>query len=160
MLRRRDPFREMMAFRSAFDNLFDRSFPFSGWDEDIPSQFPLDVAENEDGFEVKAVLPGINPDDLEVTFRNNTLTIRGETTQNEEKEGTRYHMRERRYGSFTRSVTIPTNINAEDIEASYDAGILTLRLPKTDDVKPKRIPINTGKQKMLEGTLRDKNSSD
>jgi hypothetical protein len=70
-----------------------------------------------------------------------------------------YHMRERRYGSFTRSVTIPTNIKAEDIEASYDAGILTLRLPKTDDVKPKRIPIQAGKQRMLEGTLRDKNGS-
>ena len=160
MLRRRDPFREMMAFRTAFDNLFDRSFPSAGWwDSELTGQFALDVAENEDGFEVKAVLPGINPDDLEVTFRNNTLTIRGESTQDEEKEDTRYHLRERRYGSFTRSVTIPTNINAEDIEASYDAGILTLRLPKTEDVKPKRIPIHAGKQKMIEGTLRDKNGS-
>jgi HSP20 family protein len=159
MLRRRDPFREMMAFRSAFDNLFDRSFPFQDWDTDVSAQFPLDVAENEDGFEVKAVLPGINPDDLEVTFSNNTLTIRGETRQDEEKEGTRYHLRERRYGSFTRSVTIPTNIKAEDIEASYDAGVLTLHLPKTEEVKPKRIQIQAGKQKMLEGTLRDKNNS-
>jgi HSP20 family protein len=157
MLRRRDPFREMMAFRHAFDSLFDNSIPYAGWDTGVTNQFAVDVSETEDEFEVKAVLPGIHPDDLEVTFSNNTLTIRGESRQEEEKEGQHYHLRERREGTFTRSVSIPSNIKTEDIDASYQAGILTLRLPKTDEVKPKRIPIKGGGQKMIEGKMRDKN---
>jgi HSP20 family protein len=129
-----------------------------GLDFNISGQLALDVAETEDEFEVKAVIPGINPDDLEVTFTHNTLTIRGESKEEHEKKEARYHLRERRYGSFSRSITLPSDIQSEKIEANYEAGILTLRLPKSESAKPKRIPILGKERKMIEGKMTDKKS--
>jgi HSP20 family protein len=156
MLSRRDPFRELMSFRNAFDRLFDNSMFEPGLDFNITGQLALDIAETEDEFEVKA--GGINPDDLDVSIANNTLTIRGETKEEQEKKDAQYHLRERRYGSFSRSITLPAEINAEEIDAKYDAGILTLRLPKSEAVKPKRIPILGAARKMIEGKMTDKKS--
>jgi HSP20 family protein len=156
MLSRRDPFRELMSFRNAFDRLFDNSMFEPGLDFNITGQLALDVAETEDEFEVKAVIPGIDPDDLDVSIANNTLTIRGETKEEHEKKDAQYHLRERRYGSFSRSITLPAEINADNIEAKYEAGILTLRLPKSEAVKPKRIPILGAARKMIEGKMTDK----
>jgi HSP20 family protein len=115
---------------------------------------PLDVVENEDEYVVRATLPGVNPDDLEITYNNNTLTIKGEVKQDEEKtKNARYHIDERRYGSFQRSISLPTTIKADAIQASYDSGILHLRLPKTEEVKPRRIPIQAGAgHKTIEAT--------
>ena len=97
--------------------------------------FALDVSENQDEFQVKASLPGINPDDLEITYNNNTLTIRGETKAEEEREETQYHVRERRFGGFARSITLPTSIQADAIEANYENGILRLSVAKKTPVK-------------------------
>ncbi len=149
---RRDPFNEMMSLRNAMDRLFENAFvgPWEGrssWASDMA----LDVVEREDEFVVKASIPGINPDDLEITFNDRTLTIRGEIKEDQEKEGTRYHLRERRYGNFSRSLTLATAIDADKILANYDTGILTLHLPKTEEVKPKRITISSENSKVLEG---------
>lgn len=140
---RRDPFREMMSLRSAMDRLFDSAFYGSALDwEPVAGDLALDVAESENEFVVKASLPGINPDDLEVTFSGKTLTIKGETKAEEEKEDVHYHVRERRYGSFSRSLTLPTAVQSDAIQAKYEAGVLTLHLPKTEEVKPKRIAVS------------------
>jgi len=155
---RRDPFREILSLRSAMDRLFDDTF-FGGanWElQPFSDDLALDVSETEDEFLVKASVPGMNPDDLEISFSGRTLTIKGETKSEEEKEGQRYHLRERRYGSFARSITLPAPINADSIEARYDAGVLTLHLPKTEEVKPKRIAIQAASgSKMLEGKAKD-----
>ena len=150
-----DPFREMMTLRSTIDRLFDDSFfgsrsewPSASWD------LALDVIENSDTYVVKASLPGLNPDDLEITYDQNILTIKGEIKQDKEVEETRYHLRERRYGTFTRSLTLPSTVKSEGITAQYDAGILTLNLPKAEEAKPKRIAVQTG-AKMLEGKVHD-----
>jgi HSP20 family protein len=95
-------------------------------------------------------VPGIKPEDLDITVTKNTLTIKGEVRQEEEKEEERYHLRERRYGRFARSITLPTSVDADEIEANYENGVLTLRLPKTEEVKPKRIEVKSG-EKLLEG---------
>jgi HSP20 family protein len=121
--------------------------------------FPLDVMETKDGYEVKASLPGINPDDLEITYTNNTLTIRGELEEEREETSKEkhYHLRERRYGSFSRSIYLPTPINAGKIKADYESGVLHLDLPKAEESKPKRIPVRaTGgqKQKQVEATAK------
>ncbi len=148
-----DPFREMMSIRETMDRLFDSYFYgqpgelTGGWTWELP----LDVTEKDDAFLVKASLPGIKPEDLDVTFENNTLTIRGEVKAEEESEGTRYHLRERRYGTFARSITLPRGIQGDAIEANYEAGVLTLRLPKAEEVKPKRITVRTGETPMIEG---------
>lgn len=122
----------------------------SGW------SLPLDVVENEDEFVVKASIPGIQPDELDITFTNHTLTIKGEVKREEDIEESRYHLRERRYGRFERSIYLPTDVEADKIEASYNAGVLSLRLPKSEEVKPKRIAIKSGEsQKMLEGRFQE-----
>ena len=105
---------------------------------------------------MKASVPGIKPDELDISYSDDTLTIKGEIkSDNEVKEG-QYHVRERRYGTFTRSINLPTRIKGDAIEASYENGVVVLRLPKAEEVKPKRIPIKIGdgNQKMIEGKVK------
>lgn len=153
-----DPFREMMRFRDAMDRLFDNTLASTTWEWRAPwvSEPALDVIESADDYVVKASIPGINPDDLEITFTERTLTIKGEVKEEKQHEGVQYHLRERRYGSFSRSITLPTPVNADAIEAKYEAGVLTLRIPKTEEVKPKRIPIKVSEPKMIEGKAKEK----
>ena len=101
----------------------------------------LDVAEKGDVFTVKASLPGISPDDLNVTLEDNVLTIQGETKEDETIEENSYHIRERRYGSFSRSVRFPVPVEGDKVEAEYENGVLTLTIPKAEAVKPKRIAV-------------------
>ncbi|UCH60054.1 MAG: Hsp20/alpha crystallin family protein [Anaerolineales bacterium] len=154
---RRDPFREMMSLRSMMDRLFDDAFFRTRWDwEPESGQLSLDVSESEGEYTVKASIPGINPNDLDITFTGKTLTIKGEYKEEETKEGVQYHVRERRYGSFSRSVTLPTTVESDNIEARYEAGVLTLRLPKTEEVKPKRISVRSIEApQMIEGRAKD-----
>jgi HSP20 family protein len=126
------------------------------WEQPLRWNVALDVTEDENEFVVKASLPGINPEDIDVTFDDDRLTIKGEIKSDEEKEGTHYRLRERRYGSFSRSISLPRGIKAEDIQASYDAGILTLHLPKIEEIKPKRIEVQTSdSSSMIEGEIQD-----
>ncbi|MBW7959224.1 MAG: Hsp20/alpha crystallin family protein [Anaerolineae bacterium] len=101
----------------------------------------LDVAEKDDNFLVKASLPGIDPEDLNVTLEDNVLTVQGEVKKDETIEEESYHIRERRFGSFSRSLRFPVPVNAAKIEAEYENGVLTLTVPKAEEVKPKRIEI-------------------
>jgi HSP20 family protein len=152
-LARFDPFREMMTLRSAMDRLFDSAYlsPGSVWQGALEPDLALDVAETENAYIVKASIPGINPNDLELTFVENTLNLKGEVKEEQESENSRYHLRERRYGVFSRSVSLPSGINTDKIRASYDAGILTIHLPKVEEVKPKRINIGSGeRQRVIE----------
>jgi len=144
MLTRWDPFRDMLSMRRAMDRLFDRALEPS-WSETPAWDLALDVVENKDEFLVKASLPGINPDDLEITFTDNTLTIKGSTKSEVESKDARYHLRERRYGSFARSITLGSRIQGDAIQANYENGVLTLTLPKAEEVKAKRIQIHMPK---------------
>jgi HSP20 family protein len=154
MLNRWDPFQEMLNLRRTVDRLFDNTTDHE-WQ---PMQWGLavDVVENKDDFIVKASVPGINPEDLDVSYSDGTLTIKGEVKADNEVKENQYHLRERRYGSFARSITLPTTIKGDAIEASYQNGVLNLRLPKAEEVKPKRIAIKVDDQKMIEGKSRSK----
>ena len=122
---------------------------FDRWLEQSPAPYrtaehwglALDVIENEDGYVIKASVPGINPDDLEITLEDNVLTIKGAVENDEEINKEQYHLRERRYGSFSRSVKFPVMVNGDAVTANYDKGVLTLDVPKAEEVKPKRIAI-------------------
>lgn len=155
MLTRWDPFREMISMRRAMDRLFDRALEPS-WSETPVWDLALDVVENKDEFLVKASIPGINPDDLEITFTDNVLTIKGETKEDKEVKDEQYHLHERRQGMFSRSISLPNRVKAEAIDASYNAGVLTLKLPKVEEVKPKRIAIKVDNARMIEGKSKDK----
>ena len=154
---RRDPFREMMTLRSAMDRLFDTAF--LGEQDEWPSfvdSLPLDVSETENEYVVKASIPGIKPDDVEITYSGKTLTIKGEFKAEEEKEDVHFHMRERRYGAFARSLTLPAAVMSEAIEAKYESGVLTLKLPKTEEVKPKKIAVHSAEAPaMIEGKVKE-----
>jgi len=101
----------------------------------------LDVAEQDEAYLIKATIPGVKPEDIDVTFKDGVLSIRGDVKEDQEVENAHYHLRERRWGSFCRSIAIPTQVESDRIEASYDAGVLTLRLPKAEEVKPRKIDI-------------------
>ena len=92
-------------------------------------------------FTVKASLPGISPDDLNVTLEDNVLTIQGEVKEDETIEESNYHIRERRTGSFSRSVRFPVPVESDKVEAEFENGVLTLSIPKAEAVKPKRIAV-------------------
>jgi HSP20 family protein len=144
-LTRWDPFREMQNMRQVMDRFFDEPFldPQRLWLQ-RPEGFPLalDVVENDEDYIVKASIPGVDPDQVEITLTDNVLTIKGESKSESDSEQKNYHVRERRYGSFMRSVTLPTAVDADKVDATHENGVLTLRLPKTEAVKPKRISVN------------------
>ena len=155
MLTRWDPVREMMGLRRAMDRLFDDAMVSSpGWDNVSRMELALDVSESDDAYTVRASIPGVNPDDIDITYNANTLTIKGEIKEEKEVQEARYHLRERRFGSFSRSINLPSKIDASGIQANYEKGVLTLNLPKAEEAKPKRIEIKT--QQMIEGEMKDK----
>ncbi|MCB9445913.1 MAG: Hsp20/alpha crystallin family protein [Ardenticatenaceae bacterium] len=149
-----NPVREMMDLRREFDRLFESALdmPAFGGESVATWGLALDLVEKDDAYIVKASVPGIDPDDLEITLSENTLSIGGEFKEDKEIDENQYRMRERRTGSFCRSVTLPSQVNREAIEANYETGILTLHIPKAEEVKPKRIAIQIPKErKTLEG---------
>lgn len=156
MLTRWDPFQEMLNLRRTVDRLFDNVSTDNAWAQSATWGLAVDVVENKDDFIVKASVPGIKPEDLDISYADDTLTIKGEVKTENEVEENQYHLRERRYGSFSRSISLPTKIKDNAIEASYQNGVLSLRLPKAEEVKPKRIAIKVGDQKMIEGKLKNK----
>lgn len=151
-----DPFREMMVVRNSRGRRFDGDLSVapSSW-KSFNWSIALDVVETDDEFIVKASLPGINPDDLEITFSDHKLTIKGEVNEGEEINEAHYHLRERRYGNFTRSIKLPTGIETDKIEAKYDNGVLNLHLPKVEGVKPKKITIKTSSPKVIDANAAD-----
>jgi HSP20 family protein len=155
MLTNWDPFREMMSVRRVMDRLIDGSLGEEQQGEWTLS-VPMDVSEDEDAYLLKASLPGVDPNDIDITYRDGILTIKGEVREDQEVEREQYRVRERRYGSFSRSIQLPSAVRADDIEASHQNGVLRLHVPKTEEVKPKRIQIKSGEgQRMLEGEFTD-----
>jgi len=152
MIRRWDPYREMMVLRNSKDRVVDRELALApnSW-KSFNWSVALDVVESEDEYLVKASLPGINPEDLEITFEDNRLTIKGESKEEEVIDEARFHLRERRFGRFTRSIKLPSGIESEKIEANYDKGVLKLHLPKVEEVKPKKIMIKTSTPEVIDG---------
>ncbi len=143
-LTRWEPFREMASLRRAMDRMWDENFAFpQQWDRQADWGPALDVIENQDSYTVKASIPGVAPEDVEITLTDNVLTIKGETKQEKEDKQENYHLRERHYGSFMRSVTLPVTVDADKVEAVNEHGVLLLTLPKSEAVKPKKIAVKT-----------------
>ena len=146
MLTRYDPFQEMLSLRNVVDRFFDADMnQFEKATRPLAWGLPLDVVETDEAFVVKASIPGINPDQVEVTFTDNVLTLKGEVQADEEMKEARYHLRERRFGSFARSISLGARIDGDKIQADYDHGVLTLTLPKAEELKPRRIAVKASK---------------
>jgi HSP20 family protein len=144
-LTRWEPFRELTAMREMMDRFFDEPF-FSAprlWERASEGFFaPLDIIEEDDHYLVQVSIPGVDPNNVDVTLTNNVLTIKGETKTEKSENEKNYHVRERRWGSFSRTVTLPMGVDADNVEATHENGVLTLRLPKVESAKPKRIAIS------------------
>ncbi len=143
-----DPVREMRTLRDMMDRLFEEAFApiertrvVESWAL-VPR---VDMYETDDAVVVKATIPGVKPEDLEITVTGNVLTIKGEIKEEEKEEGANYIRQERLFGSFRRDLTLPVDVNVDKAEAVFENGILTLRLPKVEEAKPKRLTIKKSK---------------
>jgi HSP20 family protein len=144
-LTRWDPFGDM---RTTMDRLFDEGFS-RPWrlvqsSPDYESTFPVEVSETDDALEIKASLPGVKPDEVEITVSNDVLTIKAAHEERKEDKKRDYYRREIRYGSFHRSLSLPTSVDSDKAEATFDNGILHLTLPKAEAVRPKQIKVGGG----------------
>jgi len=136
-----EPAREMMSLRDAMDRLFDDAFTRPLSLKDAWSVPAIDMFQTDDEVVVKAALPGIKADEVQINITGEVLTLKGEVKHEEEKKEKAWHIREQRYGSFERSVVLPTDVIADKAKADFENGILTITLPKAEEVKPKVISI-------------------
>jgi HSP20 family protein len=135
-----NPFDEMTSLRDAMNQLVAESFvrPHGGHNAIQPA---VNLYETDGEYVLKVSAPGLNPDNFEITAQQNVLTIQGHTQEEQQEEGARYHVREQRFGEFLRTIRFPTPIDAEKIQASLANGILTVRVPKSEAAKPRRISV-------------------
>jgi HSP20 family protein len=155
VLTRFEPFRELSTLQDRLNRLF-RESQREGQDESLTtSSFApaVDVYEDEHNFSLKIEVPGIDEKDIDVRLENNTLTVHGERKIEKDEKEENYRRVERHYGSFTRTFTLPTTVDAENVAATYDKGVLKIALPKKAEAKPKQIKVNigVGVEKTLEG---------
>jgi len=139
-----EPFGDLVSLREAMDRLFEESFvrPRTGLSAPLAERtLSLDMYETADAVVVKTAVAGVKPEDIDISVTGDVLTIKGETTTEEEIEEESYFRRERRCGAFHRSVAIPVAIVADEAEAEFENGVLTLTLPKAEEVKPKAIKV-------------------
>jgi HSP20 family protein len=146
MITRWDPFRELSTLQDRMNRLFNDQFGAITHDESLTGAFvpPVDVYEDENSIQVRMEVPGIEEKDIDIRLENNVLTVRGERKLEKEEKEENFHRIERRYGSFTRSFTLPATVNSEDVSADYDKGVLKIRLAKRAEAKPKQIKVNLG----------------
>src|SRR5579859_5605714 len=138
-----DPFRDMMTIREAMDRWFQQSLSGTGQLLSTlrPDSIPIDVIERDDSFEVRASVPGVKPEDVEVTVQGERVTLRAEARAEDERAGDSWLMREQRYGTLQRTITLPSPVSSEHAEARIELGVLALRLPKVQGAAPKRITV-------------------
>lgn len=131
-----------------FDTFLDEFFNTTGLSTMMATQVDVDMYETESEVVIKAKAPGYKEEDVTITTEDNVLTIEGRIQEeNEQKEGgKKYHLKEIRSESFIRSISLPTRVDAEKAEASFENGVITVTLPKMEEVKPKTIAIKTSKK--------------
>lgn len=136
-----DPFRDITALRDDMNRLFSRTFgdgPTAGssWSPAI------DIFDTADAIVLKAELPGLKAEDIDIQVDDDVLTLTGERRFEDRVEEGRYHRIERAYGRFQRSVTLPPNVKVDEISANVDHGVLEVRVPKADEAKPRKIAVH------------------
>jgi HSP20 family protein len=144
---RYDPFRDAMRLSDAMNRLFEQSFVRPLWGvSGETAALPVDVRETEQGYEVKAQLPGVKPEDIELTLRNNALTVKAQYASDEQREEQgRWQVREIRRGSFVRTIPFDKQVDVDKVTTSYEHGELKVVLPVHEAEQPKRIEVKSSK---------------
>ncbi len=142
----KDPSEALLPLRQAMNSLFENSFVWPGrfgFEVFSGRTFPIDVYESKDkqAYEVKASLPGAKPEEIEITASGDTLTITYVTKGEEKVAKPRYVRYERYEGEMSRTISLPTHIDPDKVQASFESGVLTLHIPKSEAAKPKQIPL-------------------
>ena len=140
-----DPFREVSNLQASINKLFEDNFRLRNSEQGGLVQgwmFPVDIQETAEDVVIKAEIPGLNREDIKISFADNRLTIRGERRNEAREEGVRYLRVERSYGTFSRTFALDIPVKPDEIKARYQDGVLEITLPKQDDVKPREISIN------------------
>ena len=148
VLTRWEPFREVSTLQDRMNRLFSEQFANLGTEESLAagSFVPaVDVYEDEHAIQLKFEVPGLDEKEIDIRLENNLLTVKGERKIERETKEENYRRIERRFGTFTRSFTLPNTVSSESVKASYDKGVLTISLPKKEAAKPKQIKIEVGK---------------
>lgn len=148
-----DPTESFVSLRQMMDRLFEDAWVRPGWrmtGGEAQSTLAVDVYETGDDVMVTAAIPGVKPEDIDISVQGNMLTIKGESRMDEDVSEDNFHRRERRYGEFMRQVALPDAVNNERAEANFENGILKLRLPKAEEAKPRRIQITGGTEASAE----------
>ena len=138
-----EPFRELERMRREMDRWFD-FFPELPVRRavDVVEWFPeFDLSETDNELILRAEMPGIDPKDVDISLVNNTLRIKGEKKQEMEEKDENYHFMGRSYGTFARSIPLPTYVKSDNIQATYKDGVLKIVLPKSEEAKPKQIQV-------------------
>ena len=150
LVRRSSPIGELLSLRSAMDRLFEDSFVRPReWGSLGSGSVALDVSTTADALVIEAALPGVKPEDVDVTVENGTLTIRATASSERRETEGEYLVQEIRRGEFARSVALPSGLEADKATATFENGVLTLRVPKAEQVKPRQIrisPVTNGNQ--------------
>jgi len=138
-----EPFREMTSLRDAMDRLFEDSFVRAPrlWSRVGEWELPIDMHQTTNDVIVKASLPGFKPEEVDISITGDTLTIKGAHNEEQEVKEENYFYKERHYGTFSRSILIPVPVKSDKAEALFEDGVLTLTLPKVEEVKPKQIKV-------------------
>ena len=160
-----DPFQEMMSLRDAMNRLMEESFLMPGGTSQETGQLAtrgtrggqrgpaLDIVDQNDAFLVRASLPGVRPEDVNIEAQGNQVILRGQIKDEQEQDQGSYLVRERRYGQFVRVFNLPTEVNPQGAEANFENGILTLRLPKTEGARTHQIPIHAQGRQLEQGRV-------
>jgi HSP20 family protein len=138
-----NPIREMAAMQSALDRMFEDNWRAARGTA-TNSTLALDVYETDQAYMVYAALPGANADNISVNLHEGVLTVAGEIAAPTPAENARLHMQERTFGKFSRSLRMPQQIDANNVEAAFENGVLVLTLPKTPEAQPRQIPVRVG----------------
>jgi HSP20 family protein len=146
-IQRGNPFlRDFVSLRDAVDRLFEESVVspdrVMNWRGSGVRPMPLEIYETPDELVVRALTPGVSPDQLEVQYQQGSLTLRARTESPSAHDDWAWHLREFGYGEMVRTISLPREIDADRAEASFEHGILTLHLPKAEEAKPRQIPIS------------------
>ena len=153
VITRWDPFREFSTVQDRMNRLFRDSYGPEGREESLTSTTfapPVDVYEDEHNVTLKIEVPGVDEKDIDVRVENNVLTVHGERKFEKEEKEENFRRVERQYGSFTRTFTLPSTVDAVHVSANYEKGVLKIALPKKAEAKPKQIKVNVGGEKTLE----------
>jgi HSP20 family protein len=136
-----EPWQSLRRLTNVLDEAFS-TFPEEGRTVTASWYPACDVFEDKDAIKIVAEVPGVTPEDVKISLENNVLTIRGEKKQQAEERTERVHRYERSYGAFERTFVLPSSVDSERIEASYQNGILTVSVPKAERARPREIPVN------------------